>query len=258
MKKPEWLNIFRDNTKDSTPFKGGLEQADFTSRTYIKQLRQRPDKIVKLSSRELAVPGKEKLDERLRRYQRGRELFYELRDKYGINVPEIQYVVGEDEGQIRIFTITDRIDGHDLGHIKTYETDLRAKEVDGLFGKIVDYYAAKFASGEEFLWDTTGGLQFVYGTNRAHPKINSQGLPQKELYLIDFDPRYTGRPSEIFDCLDDIVENIREVEGVFMAELSGAREKLLKFLGSIAEDNPHYWRAVNLSKKIGKRKELAA
>lgn len=113
---------------------------------------------------------------------RGQAVQREFTEKTGIKAPRSQLIVSKNaEGEDVLYRISRRVHGI------TIEDAIRSGEVaDGeietLIVSVFDYYKAKLASGEDFMWDTHWVEQYRYG--------HVAGETEDSIYLADTDPMY--------------------------------------------------------------------
>lgn len=114
-------------------------------------------------------------------------LFNELTNEYGINIPA-EHVVGRDKsGESKIFTLTEKIEGHLLEEAKKeYGDDKKfIVELKKLFASLTRYLKDKYEKGGYRMWDIFVGRQYMYG----HTKDSEE----KKIYLIDTDTEYISK-----------------------------------------------------------------
>ena len=144
------------------------------------EIKDNPDKIVRMESFEdLEDRYKGQVDP-IVVAELGQELYAELKDKYGINVP-VEFVAGKDfESKDVIYAIVDKVEGKDLDKIEV--TPELTEKVEKLYEKIAQYYLDKFTQEQDdglYLADINNASQYVYGKKKGGE------LP--DIYLVDTD-----------------------------------------------------------------------
>ena len=133
----------------------------------------------------------------------GKDIFDEMRDKYGVTLPEFQYVVSEDpDGQsTRLFTMTEEVRGRELSDIPEFTME-EAQEVDRVFSGAIRQLADSYRMKNRY-WIDIDISQFMLGKRMNEEKDS--------VYMVDVEPRSTtwygnaGEPmSQVFKILAGI------------------------------------------------------
>lgn len=107
-----------------------------------------------------------------------------MRDRYGFNIPDIQYVIGFDpETKSNVmYTVTDRIYGESLSDKKFQpEEILSAREtLDSLLANMCQYFSDVYKNGGDFKFDLANLKQFVWGRRK--------GDKTDKLWMVDVGP----------------------------------------------------------------------
>lgn len=166
------------------PFKGGLENPGFYKNDEwgkITQVKSNPEKIVRKWSPE---DNNETLDESTTTIKIAKELTSELHDKYGIQIPDYEIVIGSDNKNLTpvVYIVTDRIHGTNLRNIDENKVNLDDLDLDGHFSSIFNYVSDKYLNGGNFLLDIESSAQYMYG--------HTSSDPNDKIYLVDLDPLF--------------------------------------------------------------------
>jgi hypothetical protein len=109
-----------DGEQATEPFLAGetLKEGEFS----IRELKDNPDKIVRTESMVGSV------EETIAHYKNIKTLFELMKSNYGVNVPDMDVIIGESEpGKQSVFMIVDKIEGKDLGEVKVLPEDVKDK-----------------------------------------------------------------------------------------------------------------------------------
>lgn len=244
-----------EDAKDRMPpFKSDVIDTEFTyisDSNKVKSLQDDPEKIVRFERLSFESRRSDKLGQQdIDRFNLSKNLFYELRDKYGIAIPSIETIIGYNpKGEMSGIIITDRIHGKNLGD--TDFNDNSKEQVENKFGKFFNnmakYYIDKYEHGGLFLYDINS-MQFVYGRKQNESEDN--------IYYVDVEPKYgevdLRKPRNqkfFFDTLEMfmyVVEGIeRKIRSKFTENIRfkfpPVRQKVLSFLDEISPiiEDPH-------------------
>lgn len=174
-------------------------------------------------------------------YVRAREIFSEIRSRYGIAVPEMRMVAlaktseltksGDVDGG-KMFTIVDDIEGKSLYETRCLPQEA-APQFERFFEKLIRYIIDSYAEKKPFLWDIDRAKQYVYG-RKKEDKDN-------EIYLVDVDPNIVYPDSKVYGeemlrFLENMWTFIADMEKKFSppASFSGARQKLEEAIAQVA------------------------
>ena len=163
--------------QDKAPFLRKLKDADIISGTPIEYFEGRPDKLVRIWP--LSETTAE-LEASLQSFKRGIRVFRQLEEKYGIAIPKMDMVVGEEEGVVKMFTVVDKIYGTDLYDLDSIDKET-VKKFDEFFTALARHYFEVFEKGGDYWTDLNSG-QIIYG-HKAEEK-------QDRVYVVDVDPRF--------------------------------------------------------------------
>ncbi len=181
-------------------FKSSLVDTEPYFRGSIKTLKDNPEKIIRLSK------SNAKRGETEQEYHvAGKKLFYELRDKYGIAVPDIELVAHLINGEKAMVTVTDMIDGKNLDEVTFGENNrVAAEQYENFFDGMTKCCIDKFFEEGLYIADLKNE-QFVYGKRK--------GDKEDKIYYVDVDPildKYD--PSDDFGrsyhCFIDHIETL--------------------------------------------------
>lgn len=162
-----------------------------------------------------------------------------MREIYGIKTVSMDYVVGQNEkGELKLFTIVDRINGENLKDIKILPTEAK-KEFDSIYAALAQHYLDAYINKNDY-WRDSANRQFVYG--------RKYGEKEDHVYLVDVDPEINVYDEqgerefneELFYCLEKICEDMLMVEQKFNSplKLSQSREKFAEIIEKISKEKP--------------------
>jgi hypothetical protein len=123
-------------------------------------------------------------------YAQSKESFDELR-AYGFDVVNYDSVVAKNEdGEVKVFTIVDRIEGELLDYLDEQNTDEMAKQtIQAFCQKVAEYYSSKRA----LHWNDFGLHQIMYGTKA--------GEKEEKCWIIDIGPGYFNQKDTLIQRL---------------------------------------------------------
>jgi hypothetical protein len=229
-----------------TPFSETLINAGLSHSRFVK-IESLPDMVVRRTWLNAIYP----LESHINDMRIGKRLHNELKNKYGINIPNYTVVIGPEN---TVYTITRRIEG------RTLKTDQFAPEesgeiipqLDHLVASLCRYFQDKYYNGQPFLSDINIG-QFMYG------KLIGELEPS--IYLADVDFHYdagtsindippTGRLPFSYR-IEELRKFINDAENMFEgARLSMSRKVLIEFLESIPQTWGNYDEALSVVEKL--------
>jgi hypothetical protein len=204
------MSELREN-KDEVPFNG--EFTPLTNR--VETLGGAPDKFF----RKLYVSESEVIfgtEDPFRVAQEHKALVNELKDKYGINVPSVDYVLGKDEeGREVIFQAVDKIKGKNLSDLRLDQKIPDSINFDEFFASLTEYFIDKIESGEPFFFDIARNDQFMIGTTEKDPHAKIYLVDMDEVTKIE-DP--IQKKINLLGSLADVAEMMWENEGKIESE----------------------------------------
>lgn len=224
MTDSEWKNY------PESPFAEPLLPADFAlDKGYkLKVMAGYPEIVIRKGERPvMKVDDSYEHDPLVKMYRRGKELFEELRVKYRISVPEMQFIITKDEkGDPTLYTVTQKIHGYNVEELLPAGAadEQFESEIEDLELKLVNYLIEKYQKKEDGLFDFSHA-QFVYGRRK--------GESEDHFYLVDIEPAYYQGESMIYSTgLTRVAKMIVEAETRFGGKHKKAREVLKDFFDS--------------------------
>lgn len=175
---------------------------------------------------------------------RGFRVFEKLRDKYHINIPNTEFVIGNKKktGYATLYTRVDLIEGQNLT-----ETDLptEAKEkLENFYCSLLQSYADIYLEGGDF-WRDFNNTQIVYGHKKESP-IN-------DFYIVDLDTnniaisnydlnRKNISNKTLFEQIFAIAFAIKQAEEKFNSplRLEKSRNKIIEIIKTIDFREPEF------------------
>ncbi len=156
-----------------------------------------------------------------------KELFDELKEKYGIIAPvNFAIVEGWEKKGPLLYIVTDKVEGQ-----RPEEVDFNFPDKEELIKKFEDFYVSltryfidKFKSDDLVFWDIAKSSAIKYG------KKEGDTLPN--LYVIDTDPKLISGSSGIGD-LTDMFPTIQMIEAKGGRRFSLVRKELSDFLSQL-------------------------
>lgn len=223
---------------EKVPFKSPLVESGYKSQLDdIRALKSDPEKIVRVSRyhfpKDFAA--------------RHKKIFDKLKNEYGINVPNVNFVIGPGEkGDIpRLYIVTDRIHGTKLEDKKFDPDELSSArdKLDNLFSSIIQYYWDVSRQGGDYN-DDLYTRQFIWGRRK--------GDTEDKIYLVDLGLRIIqhgldeGSNGYLLQCIGEPYPLYRPgvwgdmvyLERKHNIRLSKARQKLGQFMGDILSKGP--------------------
>ena len=223
-------------SNETQPFKE-FTRNEFTAGQSFRQLEGHPDKVIRVYSEYVKSPD-------IAKAMRAKELFTDLSARYGIHIPSIEYVIGKDESGRRevLYTVTDKIDGKNLGDLVCGEMSQDEYEkVEDFFVSLIHYYQDIYQNGGDYLADIGSQDQYVYGHAARQNEDN--------IYLVDLDPYFLHFSIENPGATDNrrlfygvgrlrrMVISPGKIKGI---QFERAAAELDRFLSRIPETTPHY------------------
>lgn len=234
---PEAHRPKEENQKeDAAPFREPLAEAGLDSQD-IYALKKNPDLLVRF----YPFDYKDSSTTGLGKFRRGVSVFETLRDKYGIAVPQLRHIVGEENGEKGVYTVVDRIYGKNLKEASTELLERGRRVLDQMFTRFARYYCDVYEHGGDY-WYEFGLKQIVYG--------HQKGETADRLYLVDVDPLYQTydpqNPRQGYGSMARMFRRLAremvEMESRLSAgqRFENARSALTQFLTSVPKDDPNY------------------
>lgn len=241
----DWFKIkimeLKKDFDDTAPFREPLEDTILSER--LKKLRSSPDKLVKEWQLYWRNERKEKdfeakLNKRTAEFKRGMAVFNKLEKRYGIAIPKIDLIVGEEvsDGRIQMFSVVDKIQGQDLMRASRLPNSAKDK-FDQFFSALVQHYADAYREGGD-CWADLITEQIMYG--------HKTGREEDKVYIVDLDPRYRAYAKgdtytgDLLGFLKEAYRCIETAESKFdsSAVLEKARVNLAKTIDFVLKDHP--------------------
>ncbi len=155
------------------PFELKDESAPFESRTRLREFKDNPNKIVR---EEMMI--NDSINDSIRHYANVRKQFESLQSEYGVNVPGIDVVIGEnDREEKKVFMVVDKIEGENLEEIKSLPEDSKEK-LEKFYVGVLESMLNAYKKEEAFLGDVAP-RNLVYGH-----EAKEQGA-EDDFYLVD-------------------------------------------------------------------------
>ena len=180
------------NIEKYSPFKDVFIEHDDFSEDHsrpdvIKGLENNPDKIIRLekfSKKQIKSNNFDDLESRVENHKKGKRLFFELKEKYGISVPEFNFVVGEGNDSLpMMYTVVDKVKGkHFVEALPEFRDEGEIEIIENHFIKIINYLRDKHKEQGEWLCDIVSNKQYMFGKTS-----NNQ---EDDLYLVDVQPLF--------------------------------------------------------------------
>lgn len=136
------------------PFLGNFRFLDADYNGRFKSLEQNPNIIIKHS----AWPNKNNLEQTVNTLSAANILYQELKEGYQINVPNFQFIVGQNE----YYSVIEKLEGENITQLSPLALPQVAPEMDDFILKFCKYYWDKFNNGLPYLLDVHLG-QIMYG-----------------------------------------------------------------------------------------------
>lgn len=208
----------------------------------IKQMRNNPEKIVKISTKEniyrfsprsnpVESPNSLSVQEKSKKH------YEELNNKYGIAVTSFEYKIGMDEEKKEsiLYSISDKIHGDNLlSKIKELKPEENVKEVENFLIALINYFEDKFYNDNYCLGDVGNLSNYMYGHRKDEIK--------DKIYLVDIEPVLNEidgpkKKKVFFRRLERVLgPQIRYVEKAMGADLSSIHERYSNFINHIKQN----------------------
>ena len=148
---------------ESEPFlaRETLKEGEFS----IKELSDNPDKIVRIESMAGSV------EETILYYKDIKDRFESMKRNYGINVPDMDFVIGSDkDGKDRVFMIVDKIEGKDLSELKTLP-EAEKDRFEDFYTNFLQSIFDEYKKGKPFFCDIkTGNVMYGHKSRETGEK----------------------------------------------------------------------------------------
>lgn len=222
--------ILAMNTEES--LSDSLEPTQFdVGNVVIWQLKNHPEVLV----RENPVTEGETLDAQEEVIREGENQFKILQNTYGLSVVSMDSKRGKNkQGQERIFTFVDRIDGENVSKMKNVPIEAQA-ELESVYVGLVRHFGDAWKQNGKF-WGDCRSDQFVYGAKR--------GRSEKHFYIVDVDSKFFRNGEDKFSTIEaalgglcgDLLDNEQKFSPAI--RLEKARKNLLQLIDEMLEKEP--------------------
>lgn len=259
--------------REGEPFKVPLEDSEYSHK--IKLLEAAPDKVVRewdfdmsdfrekkqklmlMLERELRKEPNEEIRENLKnefkkkirearqkmleqginKFKRGVFMFHNLKTRYGIAIPKMDFMIGGDDENAKIYSVVDKIIGENLEGILSIPLEAKEK-LEEFYIALTQYYYDIFQKGGMYWWDFAN-KQIMYG----HKKDEEDN----KVYIIDVDPYYLTFKKDqenlanyLIEMVSRIILCVEKVEEKFSPrlKLTRTREKLNTIIINILYNDP--------------------
>jgi len=129
-----------------------------------------PEKIIRKQA------AKDSVEASTKYYSQLRDMFYRMRDNFGIKVPQMEMVLGEDEkGQQGIFMAVDKIHGKNLHQFSAFTPEL-ARKLDQFYADFIDATLDAYKNKLP-IWGDLNNSQLMFGKR--------QGENEDNIYISD-------------------------------------------------------------------------
>ena len=178
----------------------------------VYEVPSRPGKIV--INQRIRSHSDEELNEVMGMIRQGHDVYYQLRDRYGISIPDFDYEVGDrNRGYATLYTYVDKIEG---GNIADTSLPQESKEkLDVFYKTMIDYYLDVYQNGGNY-WADFRNDQLVYG--------HKVGEGNNEVYVVDLDSSNIAIGN--YDTANKAVYNERLFEQLFSVAYSITKQKV--------------------------------
>ncbi len=161
------------------PFRGEQIKPDIDDphgREWLRALSADPHKIIRKTQLYEDPDDRKK---QLADHRHAKTYFDRLRDDYGMAIPDIDIVVGDDEdGQKTIFNVVDRIDGRNVEHTRRFSAE-DVPEFEAFFVGLFSAYKDDITLERPY-WSDFGEGQLVYGRRKGEDK--------DRVHIVDIQP----------------------------------------------------------------------
>jgi len=202
-----------------------LKEGEFS----IRELKDNPDKVVRTESMVGSV------EETVVHYKTIKDRFAEMRDDYGVNIPDMDIVMGESEpGKPSVFMIVDKIEGKDLGELETLPENSREK-FETFYANFLQSIFYGYKQKKPFYRDIkTGNIMYGHKSKEKGAEedffLTDVGGGFQDGNFIEFHGQFieTDYNEAFFRSMINAKSDLQEYEKKFgeNAELKSIREKL--------------------------------
>lgn len=237
---------------ERTPFRSELVpndfDTDFEKTGDIRLLKDNPEIVVRQEQLQPSLGesdwlNSKEIQRRLEKFNKGKGLFTELRETYGVHVPSINFVVGKDGQENKvIYTVTDRIQGQSLYTMERSDwkvSDEQQRKLETLFSKLTKYLSDKYDTEGEYIAGIMGNDEYVYG-HRA-------GENEDNLYMVDVEPKPKKviksdqeSMNRFFKTMKGLMVHARELRDNNGFDWSKVKSQMLELVSKIEAENPQH------------------
>lgn len=218
---------FSHTQPNEVPFRGELKDSEISKVNIdnkFSEIGDNPDKIVRIESFDLLNSRYKNKIEPIELTGIANKLYKELETEYGIPV-SVDFLVGKDkEGNKVVYSITDKIEGKNLGDIDIEISGEFITQVQKLYESIAKYFFDKLRQGGFYLSDINGSSQYVCG--------KKHGEQENKIHLIDTDIYINDSKVAIYTIVEWLTRHMNELEGKFNIRFERAREYTDKFINN--------------------------
>lgn len=186
-----------------------------------------PDKIIRVESfDELKYKHKNRF-ELIELVEIAKQLFNELQEKYGINVP-VEFFIGKNkEGREIVYSVVDKIEGKHLDEVENHKE--ASEKIKKLYTSIAKYFLDKSKEDGLYIWDICSQSQYVYGKKLDDTENN--------IYLIDTDIWLNNSKTEIYLVVYWLTRHMSVQEKEMNTKFDEARNYIKQFVEEILPKN---------------------
>jgi hypothetical protein len=202
-----------NKNSNGIPLRGNLTESNIAMSQNVwptntlYELENNPNRIIRIDHRNTEKFNVVELA------QMAKDLYGELNEKYGINVPA-SFFVGKDKyGKEAIYSVVDKIDGKPLCYVEKNEEVV--EKTKKLYASLAKYFFDKFQNSGDFLWDLCKTSQYVYG--------KKPGEVKNEIFFVDTDLRFHNTKTDLYNEVLYLTEYIVKIEEQFGIKLNEAR-----------------------------------
>ena len=219
----------------------------------FREFENDPEKLIKAKEETLTTRDMEDDME-------GKRQFGILRTKYGIHIPNFNYIFGPSDDKKRYFTyiVSNKVHGQNSRSATFDTTEERGEfieKADTKFSNVAQYLIDVYNNPGPYLQDLAPTDkedavfdQYIYG--------GQKGEEEKQLYLVDLDPhilQYDGTAasaSGLFERLTMLWTLANKIESSQGANLEKTKDKILTFFRSIPLNGEHAYTALMARRRI--------
>lgn len=170
---------------------------------------------------------------------------WERARKLGVPLPNTQIAIGpsDQQGRMRVYTIVDKIHGHELGNLPKSNIPFPGEELDDVLSSMFEYAKGVYENGGCFWRDfVKPGEMFMYGRRKGENK--------DRLWLVDLEFGTTVKPhdlaivSAVADCIREF--DINEHQNAYPK----TRVKIIELLTQILKEYPYHLRTQEIIKNL--------